>query len=218
MKTIRHQMKPNPYSRYAAPMRLYFVAELELAAMTKLKVANRKELYVLLNQRREKQATRTEQIRRNKQLTKEQRKNELEQELLKNGLSLRSDSEVADWYINNSKRAHTLLQSVTLIRRAHIVRQHGGQYYGELVDNAYASLNANIGPFDEVDETWADDWRDEKLAAEETVHEFWTKVKQSGSLKAIRNCACGEPLFDPNEVEAFREKLEKKEKKLRNKK
>lgn len=200
---VRHIEKTNPVYRSAAAMKLFFEYDVELAAMLKYKVDSRHELLALLNQRREKRATRTEEIRRTKQLSKEERENELKAELEKQGLQLRSDPQIAEYYINNSKRGFPLAKSVELIHRAHIVHQHVGDYYRNLLDRAYQYLKQER--FHDHEE-WSDQWQAEKLSAEELALQLFTKAKESKSLTEIKKCECGEPLFD---VDALK-KLQKK--------
>lgn len=199
---IRCIEKMNPVYRNAAPMKLFFESEVELAAMSKFKIGSRHELLVFLDQRREKRATRTEEMRRKKQLTQSERENELRTELEKQGLQLRSDSEIAELYISNSKRGFSLTKSVELIRRAHIVHQHAGEYYHYYVDEAYESLRDDRF-YDH--ETWSDMWKEEKKSVEEKTLRFFAKVKEDQSVKEIRKCECGEPLFDDDELERLRE-------------
>lgn len=207
LSVIRHIEKQNPCYRNAAPMKLFFESEVELAAMTKFKVANRGELLALLNQRREKRATRTEQMRRNKQLSNDERRKELKTVLEKHGLELRSDSQIAELYITNSKRAFTLDKSVELIRRAHVVHQHVGDYYRELLDIAYIQLKEDCW---DDHESWSDSWQDVKLSTEEDALQFFTIVKENGTLTEIRKCQCGEPLFAAEDLKKFEKELEKK--------
>lgn len=207
LSAVNHMEKPNPHYRGAASMKLYYLSDLELAAISKFKVANRSELYVLLDQRREKRTTRTEAMRRNKQLSKDGRKNELKTELEKHGLELRSDSQIAEYYINNSKRAFPLEKSVELIRRAHIVHQHVADIYRNLLDKAYFELK--LGGFYNH-ETWSDAWTEEKLSAEEKALKFFNKAKKNQSLTEIRKCECGEPLFVEEELNALQKKSKKK--------
>lgn len=207
LSAVRHIEKQNPYYRSAASMKLFFVSEVELAAMTKFKVANRSELLALLNQRREKRATRTEQMRRNKQLSKDEREKELKTELEKHGLELRSDSQIAELYITNSKRAFTMDKSVELIRRAHIVHQHVGGYYRKMLDIAYIQLKEDCW---NDHETWSDSWQDVKLSTEDDALQFFKRAKDDGTLTEIRKCQCGEPLFAEEELKKFQKELEKK--------
>lgn len=211
---IQHFLKPNPVYRNAAPMKLFFEAELELAAMSKFKVDSRHELLVFLNQRREKRATRTEELRRVKQLTKAERENELKTELEKQGLELRSDSQIADMYINNAKRGYSLNESVELIRKAHIVHQHVGDYYRYHLDIAYENLKEDHF-YDH--ETWSDMWQDEKKSVEEMALQFFGEAKKIPSLE-IGKCGCGEPLFDAKDLKTLEKKGAKKFKEEQQKK
>lgn len=205
LSVVPHIEKPNPHYRNAAPMNLFFVSEVELAAMTKFKLASRGELSEFLHKRREKRATRTEQIRRNKQLSNDEREKELKTELEKHGLDLRSDSQIAEFYISNSKRALSLSKSVELIRRAHIAHEHVGNYYRGRLDMAYIQLKGDC--FD-CHETWSDDWQDAKSGTEEDALQFFTKAKSN--LTEIKKCKCGEPIFGAEELEKFEKNRKKK--------
>lgn len=206
---IRHIETTNPHYASSSPMKLYFVSEVELAAMAKFKVANRNELYALMNQRLEKRVTRTEQMRRNKLLSKDERKNELKVELKKHGLKLRRDSQIAELYINNSKRGFTLAESVRLIRRAHIVYQHVGHYFKRLTDEAYRTLNQEYRQH-RVHESWDDEWRESKFDAEDKALQFFAEAKKSETVTATGKCQCGEPLYEADDLEKFQKELQEK--------
>lgn len=153
VNNINYEKKRNPvYGSGSAPMKLFYESDVELAALSKFKLSSRKELFDFFEERRSKRATRTEEIRKNKELSNEQRRNVLRNELEKSGLELRPDSKIADWYITNSKRAHTLEKSVELIRRAHVVHQHVGEFYRALLDTAYDGLKTER--YDH--ETWSE--------------------------------------------------------------
>ncbi len=189
--------------------KLVYVFELEVAAMSNFKVWPCGESSILLNKRQEEQATRTEQMRRNKQLSKELRKIELKTELEKHGLEISADSfRIAESYINNSKCVSTLSQSVELIRHAHIVRQHVDYYYNKLMDIAYVKLKVN---FHHNPKDFADFWQEEKLSTEEGALEIFMQAKKKGTLTEIRRCECGEPLFDAKELKELEKGIYKRE-------
>lgn len=202
VSVVRHMEQPNPHYSRGPSMKLFYETEVELAAMKKFNVTTRDELSSLLNKRREKQASRTEKMRITKGLSKDEREKELKTELEKHGLELRSDSTIVEEYINNSKRAHSLSQSVELIRREHLVLQHVGNYYRKLLDKAYTKMKVDF--FDEQ-EDWSEFWQEEKQTTEAKALKFFTKAKKNGTLTEIRKCECGEPLFVAEELE----KLEK---------
>lgn len=151
--------------------------------------------------RKTKRATRTEQTRERKKLSNEERRSNLKNELEKHGLELRSDSQIADCYITNSKRAHTLEKSVELIRRAHIVHQHVGANYRELLDIAYQEIKHERYNHEE----WSESWQEEKLHSEDAALKLFAIAKANKSLVAeSEKCKCGEPLFNEGELTKLR--------------
>lgn len=197
--TIPHEIKTNPRYRSAASMNLFYETDVQSAALSKFKLSSLPELLKFLQDRKTKQTSRIEQIRRNKQLSKDQRRSELTSELEKAGLELRADSQIADWYITNSKRAHTLEKSVELIRRAHIVHQHVGEYYRRLLDRTYESLKEERYDHD----VWSDLWQQGKLRAEDVALKLFAKAKANESLVAESECKCGEPIFKTEDLKTL---------------
>lgn len=200
INNLNYEARTNPVYRSAAAMKLFYVSDVESAALKKFKLSSVQELLDFIDERRTKRATRTEQIRERKKLSNEERRNNLKNELEKVGLELRSDSQIADWYITNSKRAHTLEKSVELIRRAHIVHQHVGEYYRHLLDVGYEGLKGERYNHEE----WSDLWLAEKLRSEDAALKLFAKAKANESLVAESECKCGEPLFDEADLRKLR--------------
>lgn len=197
LNALDYEAKVNPVYRSAASMKLFYESDLESTALAKFKLLSRTELFDFLQERRAKRATRTEQIRQNKQLSSDERRANLMAELDKHGLELRSDSQIADWYITGSKRAKTLEKSVELIRRAHIVHHHVGVVYRSLLDDAYEYLKDERRNHD----LWSEYWQEEKFKAEDEALKLFAKVKANDSLvPKNEQCKCGEPLFNDGDL------------------
>lgn len=195
--------KRNPRYRSAATMKLFYEGDVIEAAIVKHKLTTRTELIEFLKNRREKRATRTEEIRQRKQLSQEERRNALKDELEKIGLELRADSQIADFYITNSKRAFSLEKSVKLIRRAHIVHQHVGEYYSDLLDEAYEALKDERYNH----ERWTDMWQEEKFDAEKKAVKLFKKAKEMNVAQKGK-CKCGRPLFEEAELVKVQAKMD----------
>jgi hypothetical protein len=131
LEELECEEKRNPKYRSAAPMRLYLRSDLRHLAN---EVHGSKDARLALQSKLE---DRKAKMRRNKEASKQQRREELIQELAKHGLELRQDSSLCAAYIEKGKTVQgqklVLLdgRTMTLDQVAWVMKQHA-VLYGEL--------------------------------------------------------------------------------------
>ncbi|KAI8587067.1 hypothetical protein BDZ88DRAFT_426763 [Geranomyces variabilis] len=156
-----------------------------------------------------------------KTVAKAERRKALEDGLKAEGLVLRSDSRMGQYFIDGDEEAESLEDTIAIAETMHIVHAHASGIYKLNLDGKYQSIRAEIREMrrdmreeryyddcdDEDDEAtlndyFNDEWRDAKSIAEErAVEKFEEALAAYNALpteqKGRRSCACGRPIF-PN--------------------